>query len=314
VSIKIVPLQFRDTARCRAQLSERNFLLELARQSAIIRAMPSREYVVGPDEANALLQDFLAGRLALSRNRAKQMLDARNVFVNGRRVWMARHVLRRGDVVETVIGQLDERRVAPAILYQDEHVLVVNKPPGRLAAGADSLEEELRGLLGLPSLAAAHRLDRDTSGCFLLAKSRAALDAVVGVFQDQRVLKVYHALALGHMPRGEQTITKAIENQKAVTHLRVLDSNRIATHLAVKIETGRTHQIRKHLLTIGHPVLGERAYGTNAPVPPEARSVARQMLHARRLEFQSPLSSVRIRCEAPLPADFMACLRRLGLR
>jgi 23S rRNA pseudouridine1911/1915/1917 synthase len=270
---------------------------------------------VKPADDGMALQDFLARHLRLSRNAAKRLLDQRGVFVNARRVWMAHHRLRAGDGVEVAAAPSGAagRTARPKLLYEDEHFAVVDKPPGTIANGPGSIEEDLRTALGAPDLAAAHRLDRDTSGCLLLAKSRDAFERAVGCFRDQRVRKIYHAIVLGPMKREDLKIEAPIDRQEAVTLVRVLDTNARASHLSVKIETGRTHQIRKHLAGIAHPVLGDREHGASLQLDPDLRAVGRQMLHARRLEFASPFGGATIRCEAPLPADFAACLRRLRL-
>jgi RluA family pseudouridine synthase len=281
--------------------------------------MSSAQSIVGPRGAGTTLQEFLSAQLTVSRNQAKHLIDTRGVFVNGRRVWMARHRLQRGDRVE-IAGPARPAAAPPptpparaAILYQDEHFLVANKPAGRLSNGPDSLESDLQAQLALPALAAAHRLDRETSGCLLFAKQPEALAAAIRCFAEGPIRKIYHAVVNGHVAGPTRTITAPIDRQPAVTHFRVLDANAHASHLSVRIETGRTHQIRKHLEGIGHPVLGDRTYGQRATLPAAFRAIERQLLHARRLELLSPLSGKTIRCEAPLPPDFTTWLKRLKL-
>jgi 23S rRNA pseudouridine1911/1915/1917 synthase len=277
--------------------------------------MSGRQIQVKPDQAGKTLQDFLAQGLKLSRNRAKALIDARKVFVNGHRVWMARHTLRRGDGVEVAVeaAVTAAPAAAPAFLYQDDDYGVVNKPAGRLSNGPESVEADLRTATGIPTLRAVHRLDRDTSGCLLMAKHPEAFDRAVELFRGRQILKIYHAIVAGRLQAPERTIEAPVEGERAVTHLQVLDAGREASHLKVKIETGRTHQIRRHLMTIGHPVLGDPAYGTGHVLPDLFRKVPRQLLHAACLQFVSPVSGKKVRVEAPLPADFKTWLRRLGL-
>lgn len=262
------------------------------------------------------LQDFLAARLGLSRNKAKAILDERQAFVNGRRIWMTKHELKKGDVVEVMIPrpQTKPAQAKPAILFQDDDYLVVNKAPGRLSNGPDSLESDLQALLKQPRLQAVHRLDRDTSGCILIARSKTAFDQAVELFKDQRIIKVYHVLATGEITDRERRIEYALDGEPAVTLLHLLSSNSLASHLKVKIETGRTHQIRKHLAYIGHPVLGDRTYAGRGAIPEEFRGIERQLLHAMTLTFESPISQRKIRVEAPLPRDFTYWMKRLELR
>ncbi len=278
--------------------------------------MRTREWRVGQEQAGATLQDFLAGAMGLSRNRAKAVIDQRLVFINGRRVWMARHILKRGDTVEG-----PDSGPAPAapppplrILFQDADFVIVNKPAGLTANGPDSAETLLRVQLEAPGLRAAHRLDRDTSGCLLCARHGKAFDALVEVFRAGRVLKLYHAIVAGRIPEAQRTIDRPIDNEPAVTHVRLLDATDLASHVRLKIDTGRTHQIRLHMLRIGHPILGEQTYGQRVVLPPELRPVERQMLHAAAIQFESPLTKKAIRAEAPLPPDFTAWLRRLRLK
>jgi len=262
------------------------------------------------------LQDFLARQLGLSRNKAKSILDERQAFVNGRRIWMTKHELKKGDFVDIMIPRQTARKstATPIILFQDNDYLVVNKPPGRLSNGPNSLEADLQGVMNQPRLQAVHRLDRDTSGCILIARSKTAFDSAVDLFKEQRISKVYHALAAGEIKDRERKVEYALEGEPAVTHLHLVSSNELASHVKVKIETGRTHQIRKHLAYIGHPVLGDRTYAGRGAIPEEFRLIERQMLHAASLTFESPFTHEKIRVEAPLPKDFKMWIKRLGLK
>jgi RluA family pseudouridine synthase len=279
--------------------------------------MQSQRHQVRLEQAGMPLQDFLARQLNLSRNKAKDILDQRLAFVNGRRIWMTKHELKKGDVVEVIVpGSGTEKKSAPTpkILFQDNEYLVINKAPGRLSNGPDSLEADLRAMLNQPNLQAVHRLDRDTSGCILIARSKEAFDKAVELFKEQKISKVYHTLAAGQIKERERRVEYALEGEPAVTHLHLVTSNPGVSHLKVKIETGRTHQIRKHLAYIGHPVLGDRTYAVRGAIPEEFRKIERQMLHAASLTFTSPFTHQKIRVEAPLPRDFVSWMKRLGLR
>jgi RluA family pseudouridine synthase len=268
---------------------------------------------VRPGDAGAPLVAFLALRLETSRRRAKQLLDERNVFVNGQRVWMAKHALRNGDTVEVLTGEDREKRPQRLkILYEDDLFLVVDKRPGTLAAGPDSVEQMLTEARSRQILA-VHRLDRDTTGCLLLAKSRDAFEAGIDLFRGRRVRKRYHLLAVGRVSFETKTIRRAVEGQSAVTHVRRVDSAKGASHLLATIETGRTHQIRKHMTLIHHPVLGDKRYGPRSLSDERLRQVPRQMLHAFELAFPNPVSGETITVTAPLPADFRQCMKLFGL-
>ena len=153
--------------------------------------------IVTRDEEGISLQDFLAGRLKTTKRAAKAMIDARVVWVNRKLVWIARHTLKPGDKVAFVVKagtgakQSKEGDRAPHIrvLWQDSHYLAVDKPAGILTQGRDSAEELLRKQEGNPSIAAVHRLDRETSGVLLFAKDAEALEAAIAMFRTHRVVK-----------------------------------------------------------------------------------------------------------------------------
>ncbi|MGD9873267.1 MAG: pseudouridine synthase [Kiritimatiellia bacterium] len=255
------------------------------------------------------LVDFLAEELGLSKRKAKGLLDARNVHVNHKRVWMAQHTLAAGDIVE--VQQVQKSGGEAEILWQDKDYLVANKPAGILSNGPDSLEAQLKK--GLPDLQAVHRLDRDTTGCLIFAKSQEAFDAIVPLFREHGVTKIYKAIAAGLIGKKELTISQPLEGKSAETRVQVLASNKTASYISVKLITGRTHQVRKHLAHIGHPLAGERQYAGGGSGNERLRAVPRQMLHAEKLRFTSPVSGEEIHCNAPLPQDFRDCLRILGL-
>lgn len=261
------------------------------------------------------LLDFLAAAQGVSRRAAKRLLDERRVFVNGRRVWMARHPLRAGDIVEV---QPAPERVTPdeiPILAASGPWFIADKPAGLLSNDApDSVESRLRQQLHLPELTAVHRLDRDTTGCLLLARTRADAERLIPLFRARRVRKTYLALVFGRVRSDVREIRAPIEGEEAVSRVRVLDANDDASLLEVRLETGRTHQIRRHLLDIGHPIAGDRAYGNSRARDARGRSLPRQMLHAARLAFDDPDTGATVAAESPLPADFRAALRAYRLR
>ena len=277
--------------------------------------MKTVAFAVTPAEAGQALQNVLAARLDLSRNRAKALLDSRAVLVNRRPVWMARHAVSRSDVVEVAAAATDAASDAHEIpvLVEERDYLVANKPAGMLANGNDSAESALRNSRNEPALRAVHRLDADTTGCLLLARSDAAFDAAVQRFRERAVEKVYRAIVADHVQEREREIAFPLEGRTAVTTIRVLATTREATYLDVSIATGRTHQIRRHLSMIGHPVLGDRQYTARRALSDRELAVPRQMLHAWSLVFPHPADGRPIRAEAPLPGDFRVCLSRFRL-
>jgi len=288
-----------------------------------------------PAENGITLLQFLAGRLGVSRNKAKEIIDQRRVFVNGRRTWMARHCLKTGDQISGSFSVENPAEIERAIiLYEDRDYLIVNKPSGLLSNGPNSLEQKLSALLGLPELLACHRLDKDTSGCLIFAKHQKAKERIITLFVKNEITKKYEAIIRGYPPKEIMTITTPVDGQKAITHIRLLDATPAASHakrhasglvnaasrasgsashISISIETGRTHQIRKHLASIGHPVLGDRQYGVGHEIPRHERLIGRQMLHAAEITFIQPFTEKPVHSNAPLPADMKECLRQYHL-
>ncbi|OGV85873.1 MAG: hypothetical protein A2340_11360 [Lentisphaerae bacterium RIFOXYB12_FULL_60_10] len=278
----------------------------------------NHSYPVTAADRNTDLLSFLAGRLDLSRKRAKALLDERRVTVNRHPVWMARHQLKAGDCVETTASATEShtpnRPQVFRCLLETTDYLILDKPAGILTNGPNSMEQAVRTQRKEPGLTAVHRLDRGTSGCVLMARSPAAFEAAVELFKRHAVRKTYHAIALGSLDVHNFRITKPIDGQAAVSLLDTLDAGREASHLRVRIETGRTHQIRKHLESTGHPVAGDRQYGIGRRLSERTVQIARPMLHAARLEFVPSGATKSLAANAPLPADFKDCLRLFRLR
>lgn len=285
-------------------------------------AAKSLNLKVSATENGATLIGFLSNRLGVSRNKAKETIDQRRVFINGRRTWMARHRLKSGDQITGSFSVEKSADIKSAvILYEDRDYLIVNKPAGILSNGPNSLEQELTAMTGWPELAACHRLDKDTSGCLIFAKAAKAKERIITLFAKNEVGKKYEAIIRGRLPKETMTIATPIDGQKAITHVRRLDATPsashaggMASHVSISIETGRTHQIRKHLASIGHPVLGDQHYGVGREVPQSERLIGRQMLHAAEIEFTQPFSGLPVHGRAPFPADIKDCLRQYRLK
>ncbi len=285
-----------------------------------------------------------------------KMFRTRKVRVNGQRghaeqlVQAGDVVVIRGDEEQLLA------RAAPAapggrvkvtfgVLHEDADLLAVDKPaglaahPGTGIEGATLVEMSrayLRTPADLPATefrpSPAHRLDRDTSGVVLVAKHRKAMVRLTEIFTDgSEVRKTYLALVKGKMPREsglidlplsehEQTsrskAARGVNFQEAITRWKVVSSGKELSLLSVTIETGRTHQIRRHLEAAGHPVAGDRRYG-DFPFNRAARQrwgLRRMALHAWRLELPHPITGARLRLEAPLPAELGEVLSKANLR
>ena len=269
------------------------------------------------------LQDYLAGKYKVSRRAAKAMIDARSVWVNRKVIWIANYELKKSDVVECMAkptaGRPSVQRAQDKshvrVLWQDDHYLACDKPAGRVSCDdPKSVEAILRVQENIPTLEAVHRLDRDTTGCLLFAKNHAALAAAIEVFKTHKVQKTYHAIVAGNFKFVHEKIDTPLDNQTAVTLVTREMATPDASFLRVKIDTGRTNQIRRHLSSIRYPILGDRVFGLKQARDPRIMHVARQMLHASTLSLPHPIDKgEEIKVHSPLPADFRTTLKLFGM-
>ncbi len=259
------------------------------------------------------LVDVLSERLQCSKKQARTLLDARQVFVNRKRVWMAKHRLKTKDIVETVRPEPKSKKIE--ILKRVGDLLFVNKFSGAVTNDhARSLEIRLQHEQENSQLCAVHRLDRDTSGCVIFATNALAKEEMIPLFKEQRIIKIYRAIVMGRVSNMLKKITRDVDGASATTLVNVLDCNRDASYLELRIQTGRTHQIRKHLASTRHPVLGDKDYAGEGRGNPIFRIVPRQMLHAYRLVLPDPHNGNSIRVTAPIPEDFCSILKMLKLK
>lgn len=299
------------------------------------------EYVT-PEEAGRRLDQWLAARHPeRSRSRWQDLIKQGQVLVQGQ-ARKANHVLQAGDAVAWTLPEsrpvtLEAEDIPLDVLYEDADLLVINKPSGLVvhpAPGHDSGTlvnallhhcADLQGVGGEKRPGIVHRLDRDTSGALVVAKNETAMNALADQFRNRRVAKEYVALVRGRPARKSGRIATLIgrsahdrkkmsvrvtRGREAVSHYEVLEQFAAVALVRVRIETGRTHQIRVHLAHLGHPVLGDATYGRGGPGPLRLQP-ARQMLHAERLAFHHPRTGQEVRIEAPRPGDFTTLLEAL---
>ena len=313
--------------------------------------METLAQVVPPAQAGARLDQFLAQGLGWSRARLQKLLKAGLVTVNGAPK-AASYKVRAGEAVTVQVPEPAPSPLAPEplaleIIYEDRDLLVINKPPGQVVhpgaghRGGTLLNALLHhcpelkeiGEVSRPGL--VHRLDKDTSGLLVVAKTALAHQSLVGQFAARETHKKYLALVWGRLPEVEGRIDKDIgrhpsqrhkmtahprRGKAAVTRWRVLrEFPGPLTLVELSPETGRTHQLRVHLASLGHPVLGDATYGggvSRLAGAPKLRSlkplVHRQLLHAWRLEVTHPRTGERLSWEAPLPEDFQKIMDKLG--
>jgi RluA family pseudouridine synthase len=276
-------------------------------------------WTVLPQDEGRDLQDFLAQCLKMSRRAAKHQIDGKTVWINDRCVWMARHRLKRGDIVR-VTGQVASptaRSSLPrklVVLFEDDHFIAVDKPAGIVSNASDrSAEALLRVQTGNSAIAAIHRLDRNTTGCLLLAKRERSREAAIEVFRRHDVSKTYRTIVHNRWDAKSTTLDLPIEEERARTNVTCLRATEKASYLLVRIETGRTHQIRRHLAMARHPVMGDRQYGPKELENPELQLVERPLLHAAELQLEHPFREGSLKIFAPLPDDFHRWLGKLKL-
>ncbi|HEX8392904.1 MAG TPA: RluA family pseudouridine synthase [Longimicrobium sp.] len=303
------------------------------------------EFVVG-DEAGERLDSWLAGRLGLSRSRVEKLIEDGRVLLNGAPP-RKRDIPAAGDRVQVRVpppaaSPMAAEDIPLSITYQDDDLLVIDKPPGLVVHPAPGNAEgtlvnallhavrDLSGIGGVLRPGIVHRLDRDTSGLMVVAKTDDAHQVLSDELRARRVKRVYLAAAWGHLPDDAMLVDAPIgrhptertrmavvpDGRVARTRFTRVERWRAADLVRAELETGRTHQIRVHLRHIGHPVVGDRTYGperqrgiTGADriwAAGLSKRVPRQFLHATELRFTHPRTGEPLTFHSPLPPDLAA--------
>jgi len=282
-----------------------------------------------------------------SRSRLTAWIKAGDVLVDGA-VAVPRQIVRGGEEVTLRAQPTAEVPLAPEaialdIRYEDADLLVINKPSGlTVHPGAGQAAGTLQNALlhfdatlaGIPRAGIVHRLDKDTSGLMVVARSLRAHAALVEALQARDVHRQYLAVVYGTMIAGgsvdapigrhprdrlRQAVVEGVAGKPALTHYRVRERFRAHTLVECRLETGRTHQIRVHMAHVRHPLVGDQMYGTGLKLPKGAtaqltqtmREFKRQALHAEKLEFTHPVSGETISVTAQMPADMLSLLAAL---
>jgi 23S rRNA pseudouridine1911/1915/1917 synthase len=305
----------------------------MARQKPSGKGARWTEHAVSGEEVGKTVEEVLTGSMRISRRMIQRLTRARGIQVNRRPAYLGR-ALRAGDVITARVDWPEESGLAPVAMdlvipYEDADLLVVDKPPfllvhptsphhdATLAHGvahhllAEGLHTKVRPL---------HRIDRDTSGLVLFAKTAVAHHRLDLQLRDHTLRREYLALVEGTIaadageidapigPHPTQPQLRAVSpgGEPALTRYRVLERLAGATLLAVELETGRTHQIRVHLAHLGHPLVADRQYGAR-----DSALLRRQALHSARLSFLHPSSDAPLTVESPLPPDLAELVARL---
>jgi 23S rRNA pseudouridine1911/1915/1917 synthase len=298
---------------------------------------PPRRFLVEESETGARLDVVLAVRAGLSRSATQRLIAEGRVLVGGLPA-PKRHVLRCGEEVTWTAppdpeATLTQEDVPYTVVYEDDWLLVVDKPAGVVVHPAPGHEH---GTLAQGLVAAGargghvrrpgivHRLDKDTSGLLIVARQDEAYRRLVAAMERRDIHRTYVALLTGDLPQDAGTIDAPIgrhlrdrkrmslltaAGKPAVTHFDVLGRAPGYTLARVKLETGRTHQIRVHFAALGHPVAGDVQYGGRE----RPDGLGRQFLHAARLVFPHPEDGREIGCSSPLPSDLQTFLSSLSL-
>ncbi|MGE4275573.1 MAG: RluA family pseudouridine synthase [Lawsonibacter sp.] len=292
------------------------------------------------DQAGERTDAFLARSVPnLTRSAAQRLLEEGVVTLAGKPV-KKNYKTVPGDVLTLTLPEVKPVDVIPQdipldVVYEDEDVIVVNKPVGLVVHPAPGHPDgtlvnallhhcgaSLSGINGELRPGIVHRIDRDTSGLIIAAKNDRAHLALAAQLQDHSLARVYEAVAVGNLKENSGTVDAPIgrhpvdrkkmaidrrNGRQAVTHWSVLARYPGYTHVECRLETGRTHQIRVHFASIGHPLLGDTVYGSSKPWP----GLAGQCLHARKLKFVHPTTGKLMELECPLPDWFERVLQQI---
>ena len=302
---------------------------------------------VQPEQMGQRLDQTLAELFPeYSRSRLKTWIEADLVKLNDRITNLPREKVLGGEKIEITVEVEDETRFEPEniplnIVYEDDDIIVINKPkdlvvhPGAGNPNGTVLNALLYHyppIAEVPRAGIVHRLDKDTTGLMVVAKTIPAQTKLVRDLQKRKITREYEAIASGIMTKGgtvDQPMARHATKRTlmavhpmgkpAVTHYRIMENYRNYTRLRLRLETGRTHQIRVHMAHIAHPLLGDQTYG-GRPRPPKnasedfmevLRNFKRQALHAVMLRLAHPITGEMMEWYAPLPDDFVELLNAL---
>jgi len=305
-------------------------------------------FVIEQSLPSARLDVFLRERFpAVSRGALQRLIEQGHITVNGQAV-KPTHSPRAGEQVEVYWPEARSSDAQPEdipldVLFEDKSLLVINKPPGIVVHPSAGHEEHtlvnallhhckgtLSGIGGVARPGIVHRLDKETSGCLVVAKDDETHLALAKQFEERTVEKVYDALVLGILAKDQgeirasisrhptqrqrMTVREDADSRFAHSTYKVVERLIHSTYVEVAIHTGRTHQIRVHFQFIGHPVVGDATYGAKANkrfTEQTGYEAPRVLLHSRKLSFIHPRTGKKVKFTAPLPEDFQAAVKFL---
>ena len=298
-----------------------------------------RKIVVDELNIGERLDSYIAGKEeGLTRTAVKKLIEDGNIKVNNN-IQKNSYKVRLNDIIEIDEPEVKDiniqaQNIPIDVVYEDSDIIVVNKPKGLVVHPANGnwdgtlvnaimaiCKDSLSGIGGEIRPGIVHRLDKDTSGLLIVAKNDKSHIDLSQQIKDRKVRKVYYALVRGVVPENEATINMPIgrstkdrkkmavvkDGKEAITHFKVIERYNKYTLLEVKIDTGRTHQIRVHLSQIGFPVVGDEVYSNGK----NEFGVKGQLLHAKSLDFKHPVTNEEMHLEAELPEEFKEVLEKL---
>lgn len=297
--------------------------------------------IITAEESGERIDALLARSVdSLSRSAAQRLIEDGCVLIDGRAV-KKNYRCAFGDCFELFLPPPEDftpepQNIALDVVFEDGDVIVVNKPRGMVVHPAPGhpdgtlvnallyrCGDSLSGIGGIRRPGIVHRIDKDTSGLIIAAKNDFAHQALSAQLSDHSLCREYEAVVRGRMKEPSGTVDAPIgrhptdrkrmavtakNSRNAVTHWQLIDSYRGYSHIRCNLETGRTHQIRVHMASIGHPLLGDFTYGSPSP----EKGLEGQCLHAKRLRFVHPRTGRLTELEIPLPDYFVEVLSKLG--
>ena len=295
-----------------------------------------KNVIVNENDKGKRLDIYIAENFnELSRTMIKKLIESNNVLVNDKSEKVSYKVQANDNIsIDVPETKLKAQEIPLDIIYEDSDIIVVNKPKGMVVHPANGnpdgtlvnailsiCKNSLSGIGGELRPGIVHRLDKDTSGLIIVAKNDKAHINMSEQIKERNVKKTYIALVRGNVPEEEATINMPIgrstkdrkkmavtkNGKQAITHFKVLKRYSKYTLLEIKIETGRTHQIRVHMAEIGYPVVGDAVYSNGK----NEFGIEGQMLHAYKLEFMHPITNKHMELTAPLPQYFEEILKKL---
>ncbi len=301
-----------------------------------------KKLIVSEENDGIRLDAYIADNMEnLSRTAVKRLIEDGNIIVNNK-IQKVSYKVHENDEIEINEPEakevsLEAQDIPVDVIYEDSDIIVVNKPKGLVVHPANGnwdgtlvnaimaiCKDSLSGIGGEIRPGIVHRLDKDTSGLLIVAKNDEAHINMSNQIKDRQVKKIYYALVRGIVSENEATINMPIgrstkdrkkmavtkTGKEAITHFKVLERFNKYTLLEVKIDTGRTHQIRVHLSEIGHPVVGDEVYSNGK----NEFGVKGQLLHAKVLDFKHPITGKDMHLEAELPQEFLDVLDKLRIK